>query len=564
MKKNHKEIKIPLIISIFILIIQITYAEEIQGLQYPNLFTLLSQNILMVASDGIHFYNSNLGEDLDKKIDFEKEISSNQENDKICIVQFSENDGGYIIILAMNKLYFFYPDGTIINSFSFTEEAEHYCINPYKLEDNYLYYIITYPINTHQFIINYNKFNLKSKEIENIKSSTIDIITKTYGNAPDGLFGIKCIILSNSLIDEDIFSCFYSIKYPNEFHGRSFLLSKDNINEKTEYFKYYQDSNFLPSTISVIADPKKEQAFLYMGDGSPYTQTFNLTDGFSKLVKHTCQENLKTDYSQSKLFYFRQIHEYLCVSSTYNLCTIFLMSFNDDFSFKNKTTFLAPKCYYSFSFSAYFNGVLYTVVNDNINNEQKIIQIETVENLGTIEVVEQPIIIDNNNMNVKTTNIIIQTSNIHTTNLATTIPNIQSTIQKNEVKTTIPIIQTTIPTIQTTNIQTTILTTIIKTTLPIIQTTIPTTIIKTTLPIIQTTIPTTNDISNNSNNYSYYYFSNDTSNNSNNYSYYYYTNDTSHNSNNYSYYYYTNDNSHYTNNYSYYYFSNNTSHNSNY
>ena len=37
----------------------------------------------------------------------------------------------YIIILAMNILYFFYPDGTLINSFSFTEEAEHYCINPY-------------------------------------------------------------------------------------------------------------------------------------------------------------------------------------------------------------------------------------------------------------------------------------------------------------------------------------------------------------------------------------------------------------------------------------------------
>ena len=85
----------------------------------------------MVASDGIHFFISNLDEDQDKKINFENQITTSEENDNVCIVQFSENDGGYIIILAMNILYFFYPDGTLINSFSFTEEAEHYCINPY-------------------------------------------------------------------------------------------------------------------------------------------------------------------------------------------------------------------------------------------------------------------------------------------------------------------------------------------------------------------------------------------------------------------------------------------------
>ena len=74
----------------------------------------------MVASDGIHFFISNLDEDQDKKINFENQITTSEENDNVCIVQFSENDGGYIIILAMNILYFFYPDGTLINSFSFT------------------------------------------------------------------------------------------------------------------------------------------------------------------------------------------------------------------------------------------------------------------------------------------------------------------------------------------------------------------------------------------------------------------------------------------------------------
>ena len=532
MKKIHKEIKISLIIYVFLLTIQITYAEELQGLQFPNLFTLLSQKILMVASDGIHFFTSNLDEDLDKKINFTNQIKTLEENDKVCIVQFSENDGGYIIILAMNKLYFFTPDGTLINSFNFTEEAEHYCINPYKLEDNYLYYIITYKINEHQFAINYNKFNLESKENENIIKPTINIITKTYSNEPDTLFGIKCIFLSNSEIAGDIFSCFYSIKYPNEFHERAFHLSNNNIEELTEYYKWYKDDNLLFTSISVITDPKREKAFLYLICTNPYTQTFSFTDGFSELINHPCGEFLNSLYSQSKLYYFRQIHEYLCVTSTYNMCTLFLMSFNEVFSLKNKTTFLAPNCYKSKSFSAYFNGILYTVANDN--TERSIIHIEAVEKLGIIEIVEQPIIIDDNN-NVKKTDFIIQTTNIHTTNIATTIPTIQTTIptiqttniqttiptiqttiptihttymkttiptiqttiptiQTTYIQTTTPIIQTTIPTIQTTNIQTTIptiQTTYIQTTIPKIQTTIPTTIIQTTIPTIKTTIPTT-------------------------------------------------------------------------
>ena len=120
------------------------------------------------------------------------------------------------------------------------------------------------------------------------------------------------------------------------------------------------------SSISVITDPKREKVFLYLISTYAYTQTFSFTDGFSELINHPCGENLNSLYSQSKLYYFRQIHEYLCVSSTHNLCTLFLMSFNYDFSLKNKTTFLAQNYYNSQPFSVYFNGILYTVANDNI------------------------------------------------------------------------------------------------------------------------------------------------------------------------------------------------------
>ena len=109
MKKNHKEIKIPLIIYLFLLVIQISYAGELQGLQFPNLFTLLSQKIVMVASDGIHFFTSNLEEDPDKKINFENQITTTQENDKVSIVQFTENDGTVIGL---------FKDGVIVDEIS--------------------------------------------------------------------------------------------------------------------------------------------------------------------------------------------------------------------------------------------------------------------------------------------------------------------------------------------------------------------------------------------------------------------------------------------------------------
>ena len=497
-----------LIIYLFLLIYYTTNAAELKDLQYPNLFTLLSQKILLVASDGIHFFTSNLEEDNNKKINFTSPISSNEENNKVCIVQFSENDGGYIIILAMSKLYFFQPDGEYINSFNFTEEAEHYCINPYKLENNYLYYIISYPISGHEFIINYNKFNLNSKENEIIVSPTINIITQTWGNVPNTLYGTKCIFLLNSTTFEDILTCFYSITYPNEFHGRSFAISNDNIIELTQYFKWYKDDAFLASSISAIATSSKEMAFLYLTNGYPYTQTFNLTDGFSELINHPLNINFNFDYSQNKLFYFRQIHEYLCVSSFYGGCTLYMITFNEDFTLKNQTSFDSPGCYKSNSFSVYFNGNFYTIANDDIKNNS--IKIEVVEDLGNITIIEAPIIIGNNNMDEKITDLIIQNTNMQTTNI------IQSTIQKADIQTStptikttmltvqttlrqtiIPTMQTTIPTIHTTLTQTTIptiQTTLTQTTIPIIHTTMPTiqtTLIQTTIPTIQTTITQT-------------------------------------------------------------------------
>ena len=71
----------------------------------------------MVVGDGIHFFICNLDEDQDKKINFENQITTSEENDKECIVQFSENDGGYIYNNISNEYIIFFLSRWDFNKF---------------------------------------------------------------------------------------------------------------------------------------------------------------------------------------------------------------------------------------------------------------------------------------------------------------------------------------------------------------------------------------------------------------------------------------------------------------
>ena len=149
---------------------------ELESLLYPTTYTLLSHNIVIVASDGIRFFSSDMTEDTTKKISFDNQIQSADENEKTVIDQFSANNGGYIMILVKDILYFFQNDGTFINSVDLTSSinGKHYYLIPYKVEGDYLDYLISYPINNTCFGLIYCKFDLNfpnSNEI--IKSQTI-------------------------------------------------------------------------------------------------------------------------------------------------------------------------------------------------------------------------------------------------------------------------------------------------------------------------------------------------------------------------------------------------------
>ena len=123
-------------ISLFLLYSQ--NQRTISSLYFPNILTLLNHNIIMVAQDGIHYFNSDLtNEDFSKKVIFEKQIESNDMNSKTAIAQFSSEEGGYIIVLALDIIYFLDSEGLLINSKNLSNsiDGEHYCVTPYKNEN---------------------------------------------------------------------------------------------------------------------------------------------------------------------------------------------------------------------------------------------------------------------------------------------------------------------------------------------------------------------------------------------------------------------------------------------
>lgn len=155
--KNQLSIFIFISISIFIL-------NNSKKILYPTILTLLSQKIVQVTNDGIHFFDSEYSnEETDKFISLN--IPTDIDNYKTALAQFSENDDGYILILVMNVLYIFYPDGTRITSYNISNiiNGDYYCITPYKKESNKLYYFISYVDKTEKTIVlHYFTFDIKS------------------------------------------------------------------------------------------------------------------------------------------------------------------------------------------------------------------------------------------------------------------------------------------------------------------------------------------------------------------------------------------------------------------
>ena len=159
-------------IILLFLLINLSFSENQDNsmdksqILYPSVLSLLNKGIVVVQTDGIHFYDSNKVEEESKQIKFERPITTDKENEKISMSQFPEKEGGFILILVKEKLYLIQSSGYILKEENLPEmtSLENIKIIPYKEEENNLLYIISYKTNSKQFGFNYYKFDLINKK----------------------------------------------------------------------------------------------------------------------------------------------------------------------------------------------------------------------------------------------------------------------------------------------------------------------------------------------------------------------------------------------------------------
>ena len=315
---------------------------QLDNILFPTSLTLLNQNIFIVESNGIHYYYTpELVEDNNKSIIFENNLKDESETIKVAMAQFLEKDNGYIMILAKEIIYFFESNGTIINDTDLKDiiNSDQYCLIPFKKENNYLLYLIVYQSDG-VIILKLFRFNINTHENDVILSNNYEIYVQSGDNEntiPSKIMGLNCFFKETSIRDYDILTCFYSIHFPTEIHSRSFD-SNNSFTELTDLFHYYYKSIDFPIIFDIltITNLEKQKVLLLCICEHPFWMTFNFDDLFSepKLIFND-SSTLVQKAHKSKLYYFRQTHEFL-FSSLFSQCSVLVMIFNNDFTLKEK------------------------------------------------------------------------------------------------------------------------------------------------------------------------------------------------------------------------------------
>ena len=358
---------------IFLLSLFILTKNEIRYLNfgYPSLLTLHDQSKVIVGSNGIHFYDPNLdAEDKTKNITFKNQLNYRPYNDKTVLTQFSSEDEGYILILVMDILYIFESNGTIIENITLTNtiSANHYYINPYKVEDNNLHFIISYRESEKTFALNYFIFNKENKSLQNYEK--IITIKTNEGFDVSNSNGVTCLFLVNPDYGE-VLTCFYSTHHIPEIQTRSFNCSK-NFEEYPDLYINFTDRsllNELASYISAISDNNKRKAIIYIVfSGVSYWMTFDFTNHFSLPSRINIPPNsLLPIYSFQKLYFFKELNEFIFLSG-FNSPIILVSHFNNNFNLIKIYKYEMKNCYNKNSFGLFMIGrdiFLYTDDNNN-------------------------------------------------------------------------------------------------------------------------------------------------------------------------------------------------------
>ena len=358
---------IHLLIYIFLLLHFCIFCTNINH----KILTLSNGKTILVSKDSIHIFTPEIIEEKSKLLRFNQILSSNEIKEKIEIAKFTQENEEYIIILIMNKIYFFDKDGTKINFSYLSDEFKNinYSLASYKKENNYLYYFITYPSNDKKtFILNYFKFAINSPNSNNlIISKEVEINSQNEKIDNLALSKITCTLMS----PQNYLVCFYVLTYDTTIEIEAKVFDpKNKLNEIKKFSKIREKNKnniYHHIFISAEINEEKTKAFIYIVYGYPYALTFDLENSFSEFNRVIDINFFKKGESQHKLFYLKEKKEFLIASLiNYKLCKIFIAYYNSNFEIIYQGVIEQNyKCQNLNSFSSFQNGTLYTILNEN-------------------------------------------------------------------------------------------------------------------------------------------------------------------------------------------------------
>ena len=338
---------------ILYLIRRTLFQEKLFEFKYSKFFELYNGNYLLCTEDGIYIYDYEFKKNL-SDYKFTTKIQSREDFEFVSFAQYSIEDGGKIIVLYKEKIYFLEQSGSIIieSPFNVTQTGSYYTLVPYK--DGREYYFIVGYLN-YKIYIGYYKFDIQTKSIFMINMLGPNIPNNYNCEQESSLNGFSCNIMCSKKFGK-VLTCFY--ERVNFFGVTSFYIGNFSIIEELPTLN---DKTVFPLMIhSDISEDKSKALICHLESSSKdgYCSYYDINEHkLSNLTKYS--DNCSRFPSTLNIFYSKRSKEYICSCYSY-LSTFTIVKFDENFNIiKSDNNIQLSGCSFEFV------SIIYSYQNNN-------------------------------------------------------------------------------------------------------------------------------------------------------------------------------------------------------
>ena len=398
------------------------------NLENPVAFTLLNKNIIVFSNEGFYTFDPNLLLLYNYTFSTKYNRIIYSKTEFPFFTQFLEEEGGYVLCLLKNNIYFFNSDGFLLNSTIINDnENNYYVINAFKrIAFDYYFTFIKLDFSEYygRIYLFYYKINISNYKLTLIYNNTYEneneLISQTWG--------ITCQkMISN--INNNYLTCFYQYHINEKFFIGEISFEPDKNFTYIEPRKFYRKYNLINnvyyvrstnngiytrSYVCYAAVSENASCFYYDINNKEFSQEY--TFGYK----------CKAGFEVFNLNYFKEKNEFIfsCVDGT-SIYSIVKFKENMEIIQPNYIGKYKPEnCYsvsffsiiYSLNFNEYYLFtrdscqteskiriyILSNFFNSTTNSEINIDNLTTISNLFTSEIIKST---DNSDL-IKSSNII--------------------------------------------------------------------------------------------------------------------------------------------------------------